>query len=75
MTSSAFGPSRLRNHWKCLKAQKTLSLTTDCMELLREVQLNNAFNGESEVIEVLVRLAKREHWDLTAIRSQLLENQ
>ena len=44
------------------------------METLKTVQFDNAFNGESEVIEVLVRLAKRERWDLAAIRSQLLQD-
>ena len=63
-----------RSHWRCLKGQKTLSLTFDCMETLKTVQFDNAFNGESEVIEVLVRLAKRERWDLAAIRSQLLQD-
>ena len=62
----------VRNHWKSFKAQKTLSMTTDAIGDLARLVQENGFSGESEVIEVLIRVALRESLDLDAIRAQLL---
>ena len=67
------GASGIRNHWQCFKAQKTLSMTTDAMNDLAKLVEENGFSGESEVIEVLIRVALQEALDLDAIRAELLK--
>ena len=61
-----------RNHWGIAKRQMTLSLSGIAIHYIRELKTQNELHGLSEVIEILVRLAIREDWDLDAVRDQLL---
>lgn len=55
--------TEIRNVWKCLKTQRTMSLTTQAWEVLGDLA-TNASTSRSEVLEILIRNAHQNDLDL-----------
>ena len=55
--------TEIRNAWKCLKTQRTMSLTLDAWELLGALA-SKAATSRSEVLEILIRSAEDQETDL-----------
>ncbi len=65
------GGDQPRTHWRSEKRQRTLSLTHDAWNIFGELALASASN-RSEVLEILLRYAKKEDLNLQQIRESLL---
>lgn len=65
------GGNQPRTHWRSEKRQRTLSLTHEAWDIFGELALASASN-RSEVLEILLRYAKKEGLDLQEIRETLL---
>ena len=65
------GGQQRTSHWDSPKRQRTLSLSDDAWELVSVLAEEEKLN-RSEVIEILVRLARDTKIPLTGVRSGLL---
>ena len=70
-TIRPMGGNQPRTHWRSEKRQRTLSLTHEAWLIFEELALASRSN-RSEVVEILLRYAKREELNLPAIRETLL---
>lgn len=61
----------LRNKWKSMKTQRTMSLTVDAWEDLGYLA-DDMGRSRSEVLEVLIRQARVKELDMQEERNQLL---
>ena len=61
----------LRNKWKSMKTQRTMSLTVDAWEDLGYLA-DDMGRSRSEVLEVLIRQARVKELDMREERNQLL---
>ena len=55
--------TELRNPWKSMKTQRTMSLTVSAWEVLGQLA-TQACPSRSEVLEILIRNAQEEELDL-----------
>ena len=55
--------TEIRNAWKCLKTQRTMSLTTEAWNVLGELA-TGAATSRSEVLEILIRHGQETNLDL-----------
>ena len=55
--------TEIRNAWKCLKTQRTMSLTTEAWNVLGELA-DVAKTSRSEVLEILIRHGQETNLDL-----------
>ena len=55
--------TELRNPWKSMKTQRTMSLTVSAWEVLGQLA-TQACTSRSEVLEILIRNAQEEQLDL-----------
>ena len=55
--------TEIRNAWKCLKTQRSMSLTTEAWVVLGELA-TNAATSRSEVLEILIRHGQETGLDL-----------
>ena len=55
--------TELRNPWKSMKTQRTMSLTVSAWEVLGQLE-TQAGPSRSEVLEILIRNAHEEELDL-----------
>ena len=65
------GGQQRTSHWDSPKRQRTLSLSDDAWDLVSQLAEEEKLN-RSEVIEILVRLARDTKIPLTGIRTGLL---
>ena len=65
------GGNQPRTHWRSEKRQRTLSLTHEAWDIFGELAIASASN-RSEVLEILLRHAKKEDLNLQEIRESLL---
>ena len=65
------GGQQRTSHWDSPKRQRTLSLSDDAWDLVSMLAEEEKLN-RSEVIEILVRLARDTKIPLTGVRSGLL---
>ena len=65
------GGQQRTSHWDSPKRQRTLSLSDDAWDLVSMLAEEEKLN-RSEVIEILVRLARDSKIPLTGVRSGLL---
>jgi hypothetical protein len=65
------GGQQRTSHWDSPKRQRTLSLSDDAWDLVSQLAEEEKLN-RSEVIEILVRLARDTKIPLTGVRSGLL---
>ena len=63
--------TELRNPWKSMKTQRTMSMTVEAWEALGNLASNGA-TSRSEVLEILIRAASRQKVDLGEERAALL---
>ena len=62
--------TELRNPWRSMKTQRTMSMTIEAWEALGN--LANGATSRSEVLEILIRAASRQGVDLLEERASLL---
>ena len=67
------GGQQRTSHWESPKRQRTLSLTDEAWDLVSSLAEQEKLN-RSEVIEILVRLARDAKVPLTGIRTGLLNS-
>ena len=65
------GGNQPRTHWQSDKRQRTLSLTEEAWSLAGALAAESSSN-RSEVLEILLRHAKKEDLNLQEIRESLL---
>jgi len=65
------GGQQRTSHWESPKRQRTLSRSDDAWELVSVLAEEEKLN-RSEVIEILVRLARDTRIELTGVRTALL---
>ena len=63
--------TELRNPWRSMKTQRTMSLTVDAWEDLGYLA-DDMGRSRSEVLEVLIRQARVKELDMREERNQLL---